>query len=42
MIKYFRDKIEYLKKEKNQVVKDMEEVKMNVQTVLGPQYKKMY
>lgn len=42
VIRYYRNKINYTKNEKSQVVKDMEEVKTNVQNFLGEGYHKMY
>lgn len=42
VIKYYREKINYVKNEKSQVTKDMEEVKTNVQNFLGQGYQKMY
>jgi hypothetical protein len=42
IIKYYRDRINYVKNEKSQVTKDVEEVKANVMNMLGQNYKKMY
>ncbi len=39
IIYYYRNKITYIKKEQAQMKKDVEELKANVQTALGPDYK---
>jgi uncharacterized membrane protein len=42
MIKYYREKYSYLKNEKTQMTKDVEELKVNVQSALGENYKALY
>lgn len=42
IIKYYRDRINYLKSEKTQLTKDVEELKANVQLAFGGNYKKMF
>lgn len=38
---YYRKRIDYLKKEKSEVKKKVEELEMNVAKALGPNYKKL-
>jgi hypothetical protein len=45
IIKYYRDRINYLQKEKTQTSKDVQEIKTNVQNLIastGGQYRKLY
>lgn len=39
IIYYYRNKIAYIKRDRSQLKQEVEELKINVQTALGPDYK---